>query len=163
MDWQSTLKTLAPTVATALGGPLAGMAVKAIGNLLGVDNPTQEAISKAFETGQLTPEQISKLKELEMQYQNDEKERGFKYAELAVNDRTSARKANVDGGTQEKLFWLSIILLITTLGSEGWVLYHGFPTGLNELVIGRVLGLMDAVTMMVLSYWYGASPKEQHQ
>jgi len=34
MDW---LKQIAPTIATALGGPLAGMAVSAISKAIGVD------------------------------------------------------------------------------------------------------------------------------
>jgi len=34
MDW---LKQIAPTIATAMGGPLAGMAVSAISKAIGVD------------------------------------------------------------------------------------------------------------------------------
>ncbi len=157
MDWVSTLKTLAPTVASALLGPLGGVAVSALGGLLGVSDATQSKIAEAISTGQMTPEQIGKLKELEIEYQNNEKERGFKYAELAFKDRDSARKANVEGGTQKPLFWLSILLLVGTLGCEGFVLFHGVPPETPELIVGRVLGLMDSVALMVLSYWYGTS------
>lgn len=157
MDWQSTLKSIAPTVATALLGPLGGVAVSAIGNILGVTDATQDKIAQTILTGQLTPDQISELKKLELQYQNDEKERGFRYAELAFKDRDSARQANVTGGTQKYLFWLSIILLTSTLGTEGVVLFHGYPPTVSDMVVGRVLGLMDAVALMVLTYWYGTS------
>ena len=34
MDW---LKTIAPTIATALGGPLAGMAVSAVAKAIGCE------------------------------------------------------------------------------------------------------------------------------
>jgi len=157
MDWLSTLKSLAPTVASALLGPLGGVAVSAIGSLLGVSEATQDKIAEVIQSGQMTPEQISQLKQLELQYQNTEKERGFKYAELAFKDRDSARQANVQGGTQKHLFWLSLLLLAATLGCEIFVLFHGYPPETSEIVVGRVLGLMDSVALMVLAYWYGTS------
>jgi len=154
MDW---LKSLAPTVATALLGPLGGVAVSALGGLLGVSEATQDKITSAIKAGNLTPDQITKLKELELEYRNNEKERGFKYSELAFKDRDSARTANVSGGTQKMLFWLSLVLLVCTLGTEISVLFFGYPAQIPEIVVGRVLGLMDAVAMMVMSYWYGTT------
>jgi len=157
MDFMDILKTIAPTVATAVLGPLGGIAVAGIGKILGIDNATQDKIAEAITTGQMTPEHIAELKKLELEYQENEKERGFKYAELVFADRDSARKANVAGNTQRPLFWLSLLLLTGTLGSEGFVLFKGYPPEIPEMVVGRVLGLMDAVAMMVLSYWYGTS------
>lgn len=156
-DWKDTLAKLAPTVATALGGPLAGAAVSALGGLLGLNNPTPESIADAVVSGALTPQQISDLKQLELKYQADEKERGFRYEELAFKDRDSARKANVEGGTQKELFVLSCILLVLSLGTEMVVLFNGYPETIPEIIVGRVLGLMDAVAMMVLAYWYGTT------
>ena len=157
MDWQSILKSIAPTVSTALLGPLGGVAVSAIGSILGIDKATTTSIKDAFISGQMTPEQISKLKELELEYQNNEKERNFRYSELAFQDRDSARKANVAGDVQRPLFWLSILLLVATLGSEGYTLFHGVATAVPDMVVGRILGLMDAVALLVLNYWFGTS------
>jgi hypothetical protein len=156
-DWKSTLAKLAPTVATALGGPLAGTAVSALGELLGLTNATPDTIAEAVASGSLTPQQISDLKQLELKYQAEEKERGFKYEELAFKDRDSARKSNVEGGIQKELFNMSVILLIITLGTEIIVLFRGYPDTLPEIIVGRVLGLLDAVAMMVLAYWYGTT------
>ena len=157
MDWLATLKTLAPTVAAAIFGPLGAVAVSAVGDLLGISGATKDKISEVIQRGQMTPEQIGKLRELELEYQNNEKERSFKYAELSFRDRDSARQANVSGGTQGKLFWLSLILLLVSLGVETLVLFIGYPPGTPEIIVGRVLGLMDAVAMLVLSYWYGTT------
>lgn len=157
MNWKDTVTTLAPTVASALGGPLAGAAVAAIGGILGLDAPTQDRIKSAIETGQLTANQVAELKALELQYQNDERERQFRYVELEFKDRDSARQSNVQGGTQKYLFWLSLALLSISLGSEVYVLFAGLPQSVSEIVVGRVLGLLDAVAMMVLTYWYGTS------
>lgn len=157
MDWLATIKSVAPTVATALFGPLGSAAVSALGSVLGISDATKDKINDAIAKGQLTPEQVGKLRELELEYQNNEKERGFKYAELSFKDRDSARQNNVAGGVQGKLFWLSCSLLIGTLGIEALVLFKGYPEGTDPLVVGRVLGLMDAVAMLVLSYWYGTT------
>ena len=157
MDWMQTLKQLAPTVASAFLGPLGGVAVAAVGNLLGVSDATQDKIAQAIQAGQLTPEQLGQLKELELRFQAEERERGFRYSELAFKDRDSARKANVEGGTSRLLFAMSIVLLIITLGSEVYVLFNGVPEGAPEIIIGRVLGLMDSVALMVLAYHYGSS------
>jgi hypothetical protein len=157
MDWKETLAKLAPTVATALGGPLAGAAVSALGDLLGISEPTQEKIKAAIESGQLTGQQIADLKSLELKLQAEEKERGFRYAELEFKDRDSARKASVDGGTLNKLFWFSIWLVTTVLVSELIVLRYGIPHGVPEIVVGRILGLLDSIAIQVLNFWYGTS------
>ena len=157
MDWLTTLRQLAPTVASAFLGPLGGVAVAAVGNLLGVSDATQDKIAQVIANGQLTPEQISEIKKLELQYQETEKERGFRYAELAYKDRDSARVNNTAGGTQKMLFGLSLVLLVVTLGSEVMVLFNGLPSQVPEIIVGRVLGLMDSVALMVLAYHYGSS------
>lgn len=154
-DWINTLKTVAPTVAMALGGPMAAEAVSALIGVVGGQGA--DDLRKVIEGGRLTAEQISQLRQLELQFQENERERGFKYAELTFKDRDSARQANVSGGTQRALFWLSVVLLVLCLGTEVAVLVRGLPQGTSELVIGRVLGLLDAIAMTVLAYWYGTS------
>lgn len=158
MAWQDLLTKLAPTVATAALGPAAGIAVKALSEVFGLGSDAKESdLEAVLAQGKLTPEMIASLKELELKFQNEEKERGFRYAELIVQDRKSAREANVQGGTQMHLFWMSVVLLVLTLGTEIVVLVKGLPAGTSELVVGRVLGLLDSVALMVLAYWYGTS------
>ena len=156
-DWKDTLKQLAPTVATALLGPMGGLAVSAIGSILGIDGATQTQIKAAIENGQLTPEHIAELRKLEMSYQENEKERGFRYAELAFKDRDSARQASVTGGTLNKLFWLSLWLISTVLVAELCVLWFGIPHGVPEIIVGRVLGMLDSVAAQCMNFWFGTS------
>lgn len=157
MAWTDTLKALAPTVASALGGPLAGAAVAALGQVFGMSSPTVTSIASVIEQGQMTPGDIAKIKELELQYQNEERERDFRYAQLEFQDRDSARKANVSGGAQLYLFVLSMLLLSVCLGAECFVLFRGYPKDIPDIVVGRVLGLLDSVALMCLNYWYGTS------
>jgi hypothetical protein len=78
-------------------------------------------------------------------------------AEVAAANQDSARKANVAGGVQYPLFFLSLLLLALGLGTEAYVLFNGVPDNVHDIVIGRILGLLDAVVMMVLGYWYGTT------
>ncbi len=152
------LAKLAPTVASALLGPFAGVAVAGLTKIFGIDGGTVTDVAKAISDGKVTPDQVAEIRKLEMQLVQDEKERGFRYAELEFKDRDSARRANVEGGTQKHMFWLSVLLLIITMGCEIAVLFFGYPDDkLPEMVVGRILGLMDAVCMMVLAYHYGTT------
>lgn len=154
MDWQAILKTLAPTVASAVLGPLGGIAVAAIGNAIGIDSPTQDKIAKAFTAGQLTPEAIERLKTLELDYQNQEKERGFKYAELAFKDVDSARQMQI--ATNSKM--PAVLTVLVTLGFFGvlsLLFFHPELKG-NEIVMVMV-GQLSAVWAGCVAFYTGTT------
>ena len=67
MDW---LKQIAPTIATALGGPLAGMAVSAISKAIGVD---EEKVGDLIANNKLTADQIAQVKLAEIELQKPKK------------------------------------------------------------------------------------------
>ena len=157
MEWKQILGKIAPTVAVALGGPLAGTVIQGLGEALGVSDPTKEKIQSAIESGNLTGEQISAIRMKELELKQEEQERGFKYSELEFKDRDSARRASVDGGTIKPLFVLSVVLLVLTLGTEIAVLFGAYESSVPQMLIGRILGLMDSISMMVLAFWYGTS------
>jgi len=157
VDWKNTLEQLCPTVASALLGPMGGIAITALGSVLGVSAPTQDKIADIITNAQLTPDHVAEIKKLELKYQNDEAERGFKYANLAFQNQDSARKANVEGGVQRDIFFLSLFLLSLSLGCEIFVLFYGYPKTIPEIIVGRILGLLDSVSLMVLGYHYGTS------
>lgn len=162
MNWLDTLKTLAPTVAAALGGPLAGAAVSAIGSALGISAPTQANIAKLFQDGQLTSDNLAEIRKLELQFQNDEKERGFRYAELEYKDRDSARSMAVatHSVTPSVLTWLIVIVVML---AEVMFLFNKLPPGADAIIVGRVLGTLDSALIMVLSFWFGSNSSSQHK
>lgn len=154
MDWMTTLKTLAPTVASAFLGPLGGIAISAVGNLLGVSDATQEKIATAIQSGQITPEQLGKLKELELQYQNEERERGFKYAELAFKDVDSARNREVQAkdNTNKILAFTIIGAFIAMVGATLMGLAKA-----ESVLAGTLIGYLSAKAEQVLSYYFGSN------
>ena len=149
-DW---LMKLAPTVATALGGPLAGIAVSALSKVLGVD---ESKVNDILQSGQMTGEQIAAIKIAELELKQKESDNGFKFAELDVRDRESARQMQIANKslTPEVLSW---IIVAATIGLEGWVLLNGLPAGAPDLVVGRILGTLDTAFAGVLAYWLGST------
>jgi hypothetical protein len=149
MDWTSTLRALAPTAASALLGPLGGAAVGAIANAIGIDDKTQDAVAKAFTEGKLTPEAIERIKALEMDYQNQERERGFKFAELefksdelVAKDRADSRAMQV--ATHSRM--PAVLTIMVTLGFFGVLIALLMMPELkaNEIVLVMV-GQLSAV------------------
>jgi plasmid maintenance system antidote protein VapI len=86
MEW---LKQIAPTIATALGGPLAGMAVSAISKAIGVD---EKDVGNLIKDNKLTADQIAQVKLAEIELQKQANELGLNFEALAVDDRKSARE-----------------------------------------------------------------------
>lgn len=154
MDWMETLRQIAPTVASAVLGPLGGVAVAAIGNILGVSEATQEKIADAIKTGQLTPEQVGEIKKLELQYQENEKERGFKYTELEFKDRDSARAREV--GTKDNTNKiLAFVVICAFLAMVGATLL-GYAK-VESVLAGTLVGYLSAKAEQVLAYYFGSS------
>ena len=86
MSW---IESIAPTIASALGGPLAGLAVEAVSKAIGVDpNQVQDTIN----SGKLTADQIASIQAAEVQLKLKAQEMGLNFEELAVQDRKSARE-----------------------------------------------------------------------
>lgn len=151
MEW---LKQLAPTIATALGGPLAGMAIDSLCKATGME---PQDVKQAIAGGTLSAEQAAAFKQAEAELKAQADQLGLDFAKLEVADRQGARDASVAGGTSGRIFVLSCLLLLVTLGAELWVLFHGYPGSVPEIVAGRILGLLDAISTMVLAYHYGSS------
>lgn len=154
MNWLDTLKQLAPTVATALGGPLAGAAVTALGSILGVSAPTQENIAKLFKDGQLSADHLAEIRQLELDYQNQEKERGFKFAELEFKNQDSARQMQI--ATHSKM--PAILTVMVTCGFFGILSLLFFKPELkgNEIVMIMV-GQLSTVWAGCVAFYTGTT------
>ena len=76
MDWQALLKTVAPWIGTAIGGPLGGMALSAAASALGVSDKTAEGLKAAL--AGTTPEQMLALKKADQDFALQMQALGFK-------------------------------------------------------------------------------------
>lgn len=168
MGWKEIIGTLAPTVASALGGPLAGAAVVAIGELLGITEPTQDKIKVAIENGSLTGEQVSAIRLLELKLKGEEEERGFRYTELEFKDRDSARgrdtelnKSGQHNYRADAMFMLAVAVivgLVYSIWTEPSI--NEFMKGVVTLVLGRFLGYLDNIYSFEFGTTRGSQTKD---
>lgn len=171
-DFLTAIKNVAPILAATFGSPLAGLAVKAIVATLPDDqaktvndahavDPVSGGLAKIAEMFAQGVISTAQVKQAESAHAERMAELGYKsaadLAKIAADDRANARGKAVEGGTAKMLFWLSIVLLVICVGAELGVLFHGYPDKVPEIVVGRVLGLLDALTMLVASFWYGTT------
>lgn len=154
MDWKSIIGVVAPTLATALGGPLAGLAVESLGKVLGMDSPTVEKVKEAFSQGQLTGEQIAQLKQAEIALQLRMRELDISEQQLYAGDRDSARKMQI--ATQS--LWPGVLSAITTLAVLGVIAARMSGLALPEdSTTIQLIGSLTTGWGMCLAYWFGTT------
>jgi hypothetical protein len=148
------LKAIAPTIATLLGGPLAGLAVEGIGAAFGWDSATKEQVEEKIRSGNLSGEDIAKLKIAENEVKVRMRELDIKIEELEVQDRQSARdrETKTGGITTPVLAWAIVGSFIAMAGG----LIYGKAV-VDSALAGTVIGYLSAKAEQVLSYYFGSS------
>ena len=152
MEW---LKQIAPTVASALGGPLAGMAVSAISKAIGVD---EDKVNDLISNNKLTADQIAQIKIAEIELQKQAQELGLNFEKLAVEDRNSARNMQIAtrsivppalaGSITLGFFGILILLLL------------GKVDGNNPTIL-MMLGSLSTAWTGIIAYYFGSSAGSQ--
>lgn len=154
-NWKGLLGTVAPTIATALGGPLAGAATKMVSTaLLGREDGTEAEISTALETG--NADTLLKLKEVESNFLIKMKELGVTEEQIAAGDRADARNRAVKQNDLSPN-WIGLgILGVWAFINVYLVMAVRVPV-ISDMVLGRILGMIDAVALAFVYYIYGTS------
>jgi hypothetical protein len=152
MDW---LKQIAPTIATALGGPLAGLAVSAIAKAVGVE---EDKVSDLISSNKMTPEQIAQVKIAEIELKKQENELGLNFEALAVDDRKSARE--MQAATRSIV--PPALAGAITLGFFGILsmLLFGQVDGNNPTIL-MMLGSLSTAWTGIIAYYFGSSAGSQ--
>jgi len=149
------LKAIAPTVATVLGGPLAGMAVSVLGDVMGVSEPTQEKITKMFESGQMTAEQVAQIKLAEKQLVVKLKELDIDLERIHATDRASARTMQIS----TRSLIPGMLAIGITVGFFG--ILYGMMIGKLTLSENQalliMLGSLGTAWGSVISYYFGST------
>lgn len=155
------LKSVAPTLLTAFGGPagaLAGaVAKKAFGQT--DDTMTDEALVEAITGAASSSDGLIKLREIEADLKKLEAENQFRFAELDVEDRASAR-----GLAVATTIWPQVGLSVLFIGGYFTILGLFFAQELripmNEAFM-VMLGVLTAGVPQVLNFWLGSSHGSQ--
>lgn len=143
--------SVAPTIATALGGPLAGTAATAIAQVLGVNAQDPKALERAVQTA--TPEQLTEIKKAELDFEARMKELDVDIFALETADKQDARK-NFSKDWTAKLIALTMVGFFC--GYIGMITV--MPPEQNSMeLINLVLGYLGGLVSAVVSFYFGAS------
>jgi len=141
---------VAPTIGTALGGPMGSMASKMVADALGCE-PTPKKIEQAIQAA--TPEQLAELKKIDAEFDVKMKELDVDLFALETADIQDARgKFSKD--------WTSRIMGITVVGGfMGYIFLVTLqpPEQNSEALINLVLGYLGGLASAVISFYFGAS------
>ena len=142
------LGNIAPALATAVAGPVGGLAVSAIASKLGVED-TVEAVTKAISAD---PEAALKLAQIDLET--------LKVQHANTSD---ARAMQVAALNQSDVFSKRFTMYLTTFWSVCAAIYIGFITfsvipdtnvRFADTILGFILGTVIAT---MLNFWFGSS------
>ena len=148
-DLFNLLKGIAPTLATAVAGPLGGAAVTALANKFGVSDSV-EAVAKAIAGD---PAAASKLQEIELEY-----------AKLDMANTADARKMNSEIQNSVVASWMSkniayvidIAIVTSTIGLTAMLMTSSVPQENKELAL-MAFGSLVTLCGTVVNFHRGSS------
>lgn len=146
--------SIAPTIATALGGPVAGMAVKAVSNaLFGHENGTEDDIMTALANP--TGDQLAALKKIDADFKVQMKSLDIDLEQISEQDRDSARQMQI--ATRS---WLpEVLAILVTAGFFGiiiFILKFGLPESGKEAIL-LLVGSLGTAWTGVMAFYFGSS------
>jgi hypothetical protein len=148
------VKTVAPSIATAVGGPLAGMATRAISEaLLGKPDGTEAELAEAAKNA--TPEQLLALKQAEQDFTVRMRELEIDIQRIDAADRDSARDREVKTNDWTPRA-LAAAVTFGFFGVLSWMIANGLPANGGEAML-VMLGTLGTAWGAIISYYFGSS------
>jgi len=154
--------TVAPTLATAFGGPLAGMATYQLGKvLLGQDDATDDQLSDFILANQ-NPETLAKMKAAEFEFKSKLAELeinladiGYKTKKLEIDDRVSARDMAAETKSRATAY-ISVAVLVAFASIVVFLFLFEIPEA-SRPVLYVLIGALATALTQVMNFWFGSS------
>ena len=158
VNWKSIIGSVAPTLATALGGPFAGMATRAISAaVLGKPDGKEKELEAALEMAD--PEVFERIKKADQEFEAEMKRLDVNLEDIAHKDRLSARlREQLVGGKANPI--LAGIIIAGFLIMVWYVLTKGLNAEMDPgmaALAGTLIGYVSAKADQVVSYYFGSS------
>lgn len=163
-DWKSLVGTVAPGIATALAGPLAGAAVKVLGDkLLGKPDASADEVAAALSNGGLSGDQIVALKAAEQNFALEMAKINAASDAALIQDTANARQQTVDlakagSGIAMGAPLMSIMIVVGFFSCVYILLFidRAWDERTSTLITTLFGALIPGFTQ-VCSYWLGSS------
>lgn len=166
LDWKDIVKSVAPTLGAALGGPLAGAATKVIAEkILGKSEASDGEVS-SFVLG-ATPEQLLELKRADHDFKLRTQQLGVDVFAIEVRDRESAREMFKVNHYPQMIItgvvlfaWMGVLILLL-MPSVASNLGIAVTSEWYKGVLGGMFGGLTAHLTQIMSFWFGSSQGSQ--
>jgi len=171
MDIKSVIASVAPTIASFIGGPLAGGAVKAGLAAFGITNTPEgsdeaELLAKKIQSA--SPDDLLKLREADNKFKVAMRKLDLDEQKIYVGDTSDARHVNAEN---DAVFVLGCIVLATFAVMMGFSMYGAYlmvtggmgkdiDPGIVAAVfsfLGTIVGYVAANAQQVISFFFGSS------
>lgn len=158
-DWKGVIGAVAPTIATVLGGPLAGAAVGALSRaLLGKENGTEAELAPLI-TG-ASPDTLLKIKQVEAELTTGLANAGVQLEDIAARDRDSARRMAQD--TKGMMTAGLAVAYTFAYFASLWIVWRYGLGAADSMEASRdllqtLLGALSAVQLQIMNFYFGSS------
>jgi hypothetical protein len=159
---KGVVASVAPGLATALGGPLAGAAVAAVSKaVLGKTNATEDELLAAVSG--ITPEQQAALHEAELEFKKEMGRQGIQLVELTHQNTADAREMQTvalqqgDSFAKRFVYYFAIGWSLFAMGYITAITFIAIPqesVRFADTVQGFILGTLIAT---IMNFFYGSS------
>jgi hypothetical protein len=153
------IQNVAPTIATALGGPIAGMAVKALSTaLLGTPDGSEDDLKAALANA--TPDQIAAIKKVDNDFKVQMEQLKIDLVKIAEQDRESARNMQIANKSVLVPSLATIIISAFVVVTIGTLLGYA---KIESAMAGTLIGYLSAKAELVLSFYFGSSADSERK
>jgi hypothetical protein len=156
MNW---LRSLAPALGTALGGPLAGAAATFIADKLGISDKTVETVTDMLNSNKLNPEQVTQLKLAEIEFKTFLETNKIDLAKLEVENTKDAR----DMQKVTRSYTPPVLTFLITLGFFGVLFYMMYAPGNTSDALLVMLGSLGTAWTSSVAFWFGSTSSSQQK
>ena len=141
---------VAPTLGTALAGPLGGTAAQAISAVLGCKTDAK-SISTAMQNA--TPEQLAEIKKAELDFEAQMKQMDVDIFALESADVQDARKAHKGDWTPRVFGLLALVGFLAYI----FLVTIQPPDANSDTIVSLVLGYLGGLVSGISAFYFGAS------
>jgi hypothetical protein len=153
IDWKSTLATVAPALASALGGPLAGAAARFVAEAIGLPDLDEKGTEQAVLMAD--PLTLARLKEADLKFQEAMRGLDIDLERVHAGDRDSARRRQTDANDQTPAL-MGVAILAGFFAAFAAMLFVPFPDASKEALF-ILLGVLGGMASSITNYYFGSS------
>lgn len=155
MKWQEIISAVAPVLGTAIGGPVGGIAVKAITSALGLpSSATDKELDRALHDA--TPDQLAALKRVEAEFDVQMKELDVDVVQIHADDRDSARNREIKVKDRVPAI-LAVLTMVSFFGYIGGVTFWSHAVMADPGFLNLAIGWLGGTSSTVIAYYFGSS------